>query len=96
MPGTYKTIELVGTSPVSFAEAVKAAVADASATVRHMDWFEVVQERGRIDSGQVQEFQVTLKVGFKIELGDRPPATQLGTALVQTQADREFGWAPLG
>jgi flavin-binding protein dodecin len=40
MPGTYKTIELVGTSPVSFAEAVKAAVADASATVRHMDWFE--------------------------------------------------------
>jgi dodecin len=52
---------------VSFAEAVKAAVAEASATVRHMDWFEVVQERGRIANGQVQEFQVTMRVGFKIE-----------------------------
>jgi dodecin len=67
MPGTYKVMELVGTSPVSFADAVKAAVAEASGTVRHMDWFEVVEERGRIADGQVEEFQVTLKVGFKIE-----------------------------
>jgi dodecin len=87
MPGTYKTIELVGTSPVSFAEAVKAAIADASATVRHMDWFEVVQERGRIDNGQVQEFQVTLKVGFKIEFGDRPPAMRLGTVVESSSAE---------
>jgi flavin-binding protein dodecin len=67
MPGTYKTIELVGTSPTSFAEAVRSAVAEASATVRHMDWFEVVEERGRIRDGEVEEFQVTIKVGFKIE-----------------------------
>ncbi len=67
MAGTYKIVELVGTSPVSFAEAVKAAVAEASKTIRHMDWFEVVEERGRIADGQVQEFQVTVKVGFKIE-----------------------------
>jgi dodecin len=67
MPGTYKIVELVGTSPSSFAEAVKAAVAEASKTVRHMDWFQVVEERGRIANGQVQEFQVTIKVGFKIE-----------------------------
>jgi len=67
MPGTFKIIELVGTSPVSFAEAVKTAVAEASATLRHMDWFEVVSERGRIVNGKVEEFQVTLKVGFKIE-----------------------------
>jgi dodecin len=67
MPGTYKIAELVGTSPVSFAEAVKAAVAEASKTVRHMDWFEVVEERGKIADGQVLEFQVTIKVGFKIE-----------------------------
>jgi flavin-binding protein dodecin len=67
MAGTYKIAELVGTSPVSFAEAVKAAVAEASKTVRHMDWFEVVNERGRIVDGQVKEFQVTIKVGFKIE-----------------------------
>jgi flavin-binding protein dodecin len=67
MPGTFKTIELVGTSPVSFAEAVKAAVSEASATVRHMAWFEVVEQRGRIADGKVEEFQVTVKVGFKIE-----------------------------
>jgi flavin-binding protein dodecin len=67
MPGTYKTIDLIGTSPVSFAEAVKSAVAEASATVRHMDWFEVVNQRGRIVNGKVEEFQVSLKIGFKIE-----------------------------
>ena len=67
MPGTFKTIELVGTSPASFAEAVKSAVAEASKTIRHMDWFEVVGERGRIADGKVEEFQVTLKVGFKID-----------------------------
>jgi flavin-binding protein dodecin len=67
MPGTYKTIELVGTSQVSFAEAVRAAVAEASTTVRHMDWFEVVDQRGRITGGKVEEFQVTVKIGFKIE-----------------------------
>jgi dodecin len=67
MSGTYKVIELVGTSPVSFAEAVKSAVAEASKTIRHMDWFEVVNERGRIVEGKVAEFQVTMKVGFKIE-----------------------------
>lgn len=63
----YKTIELVGTSPSSFAEAVKAAVEEAAHTTRHMDWFEVVEERGRIADGKVQEFQVTIKIGFKIE-----------------------------
>jgi dodecin len=67
MAGTYKIVELVGTSPVSFAEAVKNGVAEASKTIRHMDWFEVVEERGRIADGQVQEFQVTLKIGFKLE-----------------------------
>jgi flavin-binding protein dodecin len=67
MAGTYKMLELVGTSPVSFAEAVKEAIAEASKTVRHMDWFEVTDMRGRIVDGAVKEFQVTLKVGFKIE-----------------------------
>jgi hypothetical protein len=67
MTGTYKVVELVGTSPTSFAEATQAAIAEASKTLRHMDWFEVVQERGRIVNGKVEEFQVGLKVGFKIE-----------------------------
>lgn len=67
MPGTYKLVEIVGTSPVSFAEAVKAGVAEAAKTLQHLDWFEVVEQRGRIVDGKVQEFQVTLKVGFKID-----------------------------
>ena len=67
MPGTYKKIEIVGTSPVGFSEAVKAALADAAKTVRHMDWFEVVEQRGMIKDDKVAEYQVVLKVGFKIE-----------------------------
>lgn len=67
MPGTYKITEVIGTSPVSFAEATKAAVAEASKTIRHMDWFEVAGESGRVKEGKVEEFQVRLKIGFKIE-----------------------------
>jgi len=67
MPGTYKVTEVVGTSPVSFAEAVRAAVAEAAHTVRHMDWFEVAEQRGRIAENKVLEFQVTVRIGFKIE-----------------------------
>jgi len=67
MPGTYKITEIVGTSPTSYAEATRAAIADAGKTIRHMDWFEVVAHRGKIADGKVTEFQVTLKVGFKIE-----------------------------
>jgi dodecin len=67
MPGTYKKIEIVGTSPISFSEAVKAAVAEASQTVHHMDWFEIVEQRGMIKNDKVEEYQVVLKIGFKIE-----------------------------
>jgi flavin-binding protein dodecin len=67
MAGTFKIIELVGISSVSFAEAVRAAVEEAAKTVRNMSWFEVVQQRGRIADGKVAEFQVTIKVGFKLE-----------------------------
>jgi hypothetical protein len=67
MPGTYKITEVVGTSPASFAEATRSAVAEAAKTVRHLDWFEVVQMRGHIKDGKVDEFQVILKVGFKLE-----------------------------
>ncbi len=67
MPGTYKKIEIVGTSPNSFAEATRNAVAEAAKSVRKMSWFEVVEQRGAIQDGKVSEFQVTLRVGFKIE-----------------------------
>ena len=67
MAETFKITELVGTSPTSFADAVRAAVDEAAKTVRNMAWFQVVEERGRIEGGKVAEFQVTIKVGFKLE-----------------------------
>jgi flavin-binding protein dodecin len=63
----YKKIEIVGTSKSSFAEAVKAAVSEAGKSLRQMSWFEVVEQRGSIKDGKVNEFQVTIRVGFKIE-----------------------------
>jgi len=67
MPGTYKLIDVVGTSPNSFAEAVKSAIAEAARTISHMNWFEVIEERGAIKDGKVAEFQVTVRIGFKLD-----------------------------
>ena len=67
MSGIYKKVEVVGTSEVSFAEAVKMAVTEAGKTIHHMAWFEVVEERGRIQDGNVAEFQVTIRIGFKLD-----------------------------
>jgi len=63
----YKKVEIVGTSKTSFAEAVKVAVAEAGKSIRHMSWFEVVEQRGAIKDGKVLEFQVTVRIGFKVE-----------------------------
>lgn len=65
MPGIYKISEIVGTSPESFASAVKAAVAEAGKILHQMDWFEVVEMRGHIKDGAVDEFQVKIKVGHR-------------------------------
>ena len=67
MPGIYKLIDVVGTSPESFSEAVKSAVLEAGKTVHHMSWFEVIEERGAIKDSKVAEFQVTIRIGFKID-----------------------------
>jgi flavin-binding protein dodecin len=64
---TYKLIELVGSSPNSTDDAVRNAITKASATIKHIDWFQVTETRGHIVDGKVAHFQVTLKVGFRIE-----------------------------
>jgi dodecin len=64
---TYKLIELVGSSPDSTDDAIRNAITKASATIKHMDWFQVSETRGHIVDGKVAHFQVTLKVGFRIE-----------------------------
>jgi len=63
----YKKVEIVGTSSESIAEAVKAAVAEASKTIRNVGWFEVAEIRGSVKGGKVSEFQVTVRIGFKVE-----------------------------
>ena len=62
-----KKIEIVGSSPNGFEEAVQNALARAKKTVRSMRWFEVTETRGYIDDGKVGEWQVTLKIGFTLE-----------------------------
>jgi flavin-binding protein dodecin len=64
---TYKLIELVGSSPNSSDDAVRNALTKASATIHHMDWFQVVETRGHIVDSKIAHFQVTIKVGFRIE-----------------------------
>jgi len=63
----YKKIEIVGTSPDSYAAAIANAVAKASESVHGMSWFEVVEQRGSIVDGKVHEYQVTIRIGFKID-----------------------------
>ncbi|BCL26015.1 dodecin [Streptomyces aurantiacus] len=67
---TYRVTEIVGTSPESVDQAIRNGVARASQTLRNLDWFEVTQVRGQIENGQVQHYQVGLKVGFRLEDSD--------------------------
>lgn len=64
---TFKIIELCGVSEESFSQATKNAIAKASQTLRHVDWFEVTEQRGFVRDGGVAEFQVTVKVGFRLD-----------------------------
>ena len=64
---TYKIIEMVGTSSKSSDDAIKNAISRAAQTVRNLDWYEVLQSRGSINQGGVTSFQVTLKIGFRLE-----------------------------
>lgn len=64
---TYKLVELVGSSPSSSDDAVRNAIAKASATIKHIDWYQVMESRGHVVDGRIAHFQVTLKIGFRIE-----------------------------
>ena len=67
---TYKIIELVGVSDVSYDDAAKRAIERASQTLKGLGWFKVTELRGLIRDGEVAEYQVTLQVGFRL-LADR-------------------------
>jgi len=63
----YKLLELTGTSTKSMEDAVSMAILRAHKTVKHLSWFQVVETRGSIGKGKVQQWQVTVKVGFALE-----------------------------
>ena len=64
---TYRVVEIVGSSKESIDDAIRGAVEDASKTIRHIGWFEVVETRGHVEDGKVKHFQVTLKIGFTLD-----------------------------
>ena len=64
---TYRIIEIVGSSPDSIDAAIRNGIARASETMRGLDWFEVQSVRGHLQDGAIGHFQVTVKVGFRLE-----------------------------
>jgi hypothetical protein len=67
---TYSITEIVGTSTEGIDDAIKGAVSRASKTLHNLDWFEVTGMRGRIEDDCLCHFQVTVKVGFRLD--ERP------------------------
>ena len=64
---TYRVTEIVGTSADSVQQAIENGIARASKTLRNLDWFETTEIRGHLAEGSIQHFQVTMKVGFRID-----------------------------
>ena len=63
----YKTVEITGSSTVDISDAIRKSVARASETLRNVEWLEVVTIRGYVKDGAVDHFQVTSKIGFRLE-----------------------------
>jgi len=66
MDSVFKKIEVVGTSKNSIDEAIQNAIAKASESVKEISWFETTEIRGHVADGKVDQFQVTVKVGFRV------------------------------
>ena len=64
---TYRVTEIVGTSPEGLDQALRNGIERAARTLRHIDGFEVTQMRGQVKDGDVEHFQVGMKVGFRLE-----------------------------
>lgn len=64
---TYKVTEVVGTSTDGVDAAIRNGVTKASETLRNLNWFEVSEIRGHIVEGDIRHYQVTMKLGFRLE-----------------------------
>lgn len=67
MDHTYRVTEIVGSSPEGVDQAIRNGITRANATLRQLDWFEVAEIRGHLVDGEIGHFQVTMKVGFRLE-----------------------------
>jgi dodecin len=65
----YAISEIVGTSPDGVDQAIRNGIARADRTLRNLDWFEVAEVRGYVSEGQIDHFQVRLKIGFRLDEG---------------------------
>ena len=63
----YRLTEIVGSSTTSVDDAIRVAIRKASETVRHIEWFQTQEIRGQVVDGDVGYFQVTMKIGFRVE-----------------------------
>jgi dodecin len=63
----YKQVELTGSSKTSMEDAIQNAIAKACETLRNVHWFQVVETRGYVENGKVDYWQVTIKLGFRLE-----------------------------
>ena len=70
---TYSISEIVGTSPEGIDAAIRNGLARAAKTVRHLDWFEVTEIRGHLEEGAIKDFQVGMKLGFRLEDSEDSP-----------------------
>jgi flavin-binding protein dodecin len=64
---TYRVTEIVGTSPDGVDAAIRSGIDRAAKTLRNIDWFEVVSVRGHFEDNSIHHYQVTMKVGFRLE-----------------------------
>ncbi|MBT2530982.1 dodecin domain-containing protein [Arthrobacter sp. ISL-48] len=64
---TYSISEIVGTSEEGVDAAVRNGIAEAAKTLRNLDWFEVKEVRGHLEDGKIADWQVTIKIGFRLE-----------------------------
>ncbi|GAA3309015.1 dodecin [Streptomyces cinereospinus] len=67
---TYRVTDIVGTSPEGVDQAIRNGITRASRTLRNLDWFEVTEVRGQLDNGEIAHWQVSMKVGFRLEDAD--------------------------
>jgi dodecin len=63
----YRLSEVVGSSQTSIDDAIRTALRKAAQTVRNIEWFETKEIRGQVVDGDVAYFQVTMKIGFRVE-----------------------------